>query len=233
MTSKTRTDAVIACRQRMRAALAFYTDDLKPAALARERQRRIDAARADLLKVAPGETTGTDAAERADRLQAEALAGLAVYDANSVAVAQNEYAKLERALARGANLELLIREAPRPRLAAIADRMDDLAAESVDPEGASRELREMVLARLAALGDAKASEARSVAAEAQTDAAWSAYIAQTAERGEVGYGVAAALYLVDPDAHASLVAADPLNPGLDLPTALGRAEREALSAHDA
>lgn len=90
----------------------------------------------------------------------KAFEKIASQDANSVAVTQNEWAKVNTLLTAGRSLTHIIENADVRRLAAILDHLDsDLAAHTNDPDGVAAEVSQAVLVRLAPLGQQEVIDA--------------------------------------------------------------------------
>jgi len=171
-------------------AVKFTDPNWTNTAITRERYKRLTAARKALAAVLPPRS---EQGAANDAGQAEALAQLAVTNADSAAVANNEWAKLKSMLDSGRNLAQLISNADRRRLSAVLDHLDaDLAPGSEDPEGVRAEIEGRVLSRLAELGDEKAQQVQQAAVVATHENAWRQVIEQ-GTRGEVNIPARTAL----------------------------------------
>jgi hypothetical protein len=173
------------------AAVKFHDPNYTNNAITKERAKRLQAARAELAKVLPSRIE-REAAPDTSAMN-DALAQLAVTNADTAAVSQNEWAKVKAMLDNGRNLAKLIEQSDQRRLMAIMDHLDtDLVAGTGDEAGVRAEVSQAVLARLGDLGDAKAQAALAGQTAGAHDRAWHEVIAQ-ATRGEVNIPARTAL----------------------------------------
>ncbi len=191
----------------LRDAVQFHDPNWSQSAITRERSRRVQAARAELaqtLDAAALQDTGS-----ADDAAKAAFEQIAATDANSVAVARNEWTKVRALLAAGRSLSQVIDNADRRRLSAILDHLDsDLAIESGDPDGVFAEVSQAVLARLAGLGDEKAIAAVAAQQATRHSAAWRSVIGE-AVGGSVSLEARTALYQANIDEYRAAFDDDP------------------------
>lgn len=145
-------------------------------------------------------------AEQAVPDRAAALDALRPTTADGVAVQAREWQKVEALLAAGRNLRHIIGNADRPRLAAIADGIEVMpdVLNSADGEAIAREVRDVVFARLVALGDEVAVRIADEEAAAAPVIAARAYLTDTLDRGAPGYDGLAAIHRVDPTLYGLL-----------------------------
>ena len=179
-----------------KAAVKFTNKNWTKSAITRERIRLLSEARAALVAAvpAPAEDDAPDA-----RATHEALAQLSPHNADTVAVTRNEWEKVKSLLDSGRNFAHLIDNADRNRLAAILDRLPtEIATQSDQPDDTIREVEGRVLARLAELGDEKASAAQAATGAAQHDGAWRKVIEQ-ATTGRVTVDTWSALHRSSPE----------------------------------
>ncbi|TXK18455.1 hypothetical protein [Homoserinibacter sp. GY 40078] len=179
-------------RSAIREAVKFNDANWTEEAINRERQKRVQAARAELKQAL--DTQAETLADPASA-QREAFDQIAATDADSVAVARNEWGKVRAMLDAGRNLSHIIDNADRRRLSAILDHLDsDLVAETDDPSGVTAEVSQAVLVRLAGLGDEKAKAAVAAQESVRYDSAWRQVIEQTVSGQQVSVGARTALY---------------------------------------
>ncbi len=163
-------------------AMKFHDPNYTNSAITRERARRLQAARAALAKALPSRAS-RDASNTKSR--DAALGKLAVTNADTAAVASNEWTKVKSALDSGRNLGQLIASADQRRLMAILDHLDtDLVIGTGDEEGVRAEVTQAALTRLADLGDADATTALAAQNAEAHDRAWQSVVDE-ASRGEV------------------------------------------------
>jgi hypothetical protein len=187
-------------------AVKFTNSNFTNSAITRERYRRLQEARETLRVSAAGHavTLGTIDPEAA---LAEAFDGILARDADSVAVANNEWTKVRAMLDSGRELGQIIDNADRRRLSAVLDRIEELGTASGDPKGVTAEVQARVLDRLAALGDEKATAAVTARESAQHSAAWSKVI-EEALAGPVSVGTRSALFNASPDDFRATIGQD-------------------------
>ena len=153
-------------------------------------------ARAELLATLPDPTPTEDGTDPREAVFGQLLAT----DANTVAVASHEWAKVEKLLAVGRDLGQLIRTADRRRLAAILDQFptSKVAIDTGDTDAVVAEVQGLAFDRLVQLGDPEAQKAAQQSkVQAHTDA-WHRVLREAAE-GEVSVVTQSALHRVAPD----------------------------------
>lgn len=188
-------------------AVKFHDADLTASANTRRRHSGVMAARGELLKSLPPEP------EAPKVTPATVLADRAPRTADQVAVAQHEFALVERLLASGQPVEQLILGASPARLDAILAHAEVLPAVlgSADPAAVVASIHEQAFERLVELGDAKATVARDAQRAFDEQAAWREVVKDTIEGQETGGGLTA-LFRSDPEGFEALQAsnADPV-----------------------
>ncbi len=99
----------------------------------------------------------------------------------------------------GRDIGVLIGSGDRATLAAVLDQFPVVAAErSPQPEAAISEVQELVLRRLAALGDPKGVEALSMSQEARRAQAWDRVFSESLARGEASTDAWSAVHSAAP-----------------------------------
>lgn len=215
-------------RAALQDAVQFHDPNWSHSAITRERSRRVQAARAELVQVA--DTAALQSNGNPDEAVKAAFEQIAATDANSVAVATNEWTKVRALLNAGRNLSQIIDNADRRRLSAIVDHLDsDLAIESGDPKGVSVEVSEAVLARLAELGDEKALAAVAAQQDTRHGAAWHGVITEAAN-GPVSVDARTALYKANVDEFRVAFDDDPATADVD--QAVAQLDALGLNAQD-
>jgi hypothetical protein len=197
-------------RASTKAAVEFNDPNWTNSAITRERVKRLTGARAELLATLPPETARKTAEPS---LRAKALEQLRPTNADTVAVTSNEWGKVKALLDAGRNLERMIQQADRTRLAAIIDRLPtELAVQYDDADDSITEVEELVLARLVELGDQAATQFQEAQQVADYETAW-VQVIQEAVAGEVSVGALTALYRATPEEHEATVGEDPFDEG--------------------
>ncbi|WP_342023688.1 hypothetical protein AAE021_00145 [Arthrobacter citreus] len=190
------TDTFVRFVEQASDAVAFEDKRLVPDEVNAERFRRLREAEKQLLEFLPSET----AAKSSDAAREAALNQLRPLDADSVAVANNEWAKVQQLEAAGRSLEVLIRGGDQFRLAAILDKYPTvLEASRKDASDIVAEIQERVLTRLAELDDSNAVKYSEAKQSAMTDAAWRRVMLEaTSGEGVSSYEARAGVSLADP-----------------------------------
>jgi len=180
-----------------KAAVEFHDANWTHTAIMKERAKRLKAAR-DMLRAVVPESAGNPDANGDPR--GEVFEKLLLTDADTVAVAANEWAKVEKLLDAGRDLGQIIKNASRARLAAILDQFptSQVALSTTDPEAVISEVQGLAFDRLVGLGDIGAVAADKTIREAQRVGAWHAVIGQ-AVHGEVAVSAWSDLHRVAPD----------------------------------
>ena len=197
MTIPTYRDAFAQFLGAQKAAVNFTNPNYTEDALSRERIKRLADAR-ETLKINVAGYAVTQRTGDPTAALAEAFDGIATRDADSVAVANNEWSKVRTMLDAGRELGQIIDNSDRRRLCAILDRVEELALESGDVEGVTAEVQNRVLARLAALGDQAATTAIQVRDQARYGDTWGRVVEQ-AVAGRVSADVRSALFSASPE----------------------------------
>jgi hypothetical protein len=182
----------------VRAGVEFQDPNWTNSAITRERARRVEAAR-EALKTALKDTPAQAAVQDTAPLRQAALDQLRPMDADTIAVANNEWAKAEKLLRAGWSYDQLIRAADRQRLVAMLDQLPtELAATSPNPESVIAEVEGLVLGRLIELDDSKATQFDAARQSASYDESWREVLAQSID-GSVTVDAWSALYRSSPD----------------------------------
>ena len=197
-----------------KAAVQFHNPNYSNSAITRERYKRLQEAR-ETLKINARGYAAIQPGNDPTAALAEAFEGIQARDADSVAVANNEWGKVRAMLDSGRELGQMIDNADRRRLSAILDRVEELGIQSGDVEGVTAEVQQRVLARLAALGDEKAKAAITAQEASRFGSAWQQVIEQ-ALAGQVSVDARGALFNVSPeDYQATFGLDDPDWPEVD------------------
>lgn len=193
-------------------AVKFHDPDFTNNAITRRRHTGVMAARGELLKSLPAEP------EAPKVTPATVLADRAPRTADQVAVAQHEFALVERLLASGQPVEALILGATPARLDAILAHAEVLPSTigSADPAAVVASIQEQAFDRLLELGDPKATIAAEAQRQHDEQAAWREVIKDTIEGRETGAGTTA-LFNADPEGF-ELFAASNTDPVRDADT---------------
>lgn len=101
-----------------KAAVTFRDENWTNSAITRERVKRLNHARVELLAALPEKATEVDTSARNGVLEA-----LLPNNADSAAVTTNEWGKVEKLLGTGRNFVRIIEQADKRRLAAIIDQL--------------------------------------------------------------------------------------------------------------
>jgi hypothetical protein len=181
-----------------KAAVEFHDLNWTNSAITRERIKRLSQARTELLGSLPETRTEIDDSDRQ-----KVLTTLAPTDAHSVALSNNEWAKVEKLLGAGRNFARIIEHADRGRLAAILDQLPthlDAQADNDDEQTAAivAEVQELVFSRLVDVGDQDATNALEAEKVTGRAAAWEQVISEVA-KGEVSIEAWSALNRFAPD----------------------------------
>jgi hypothetical protein len=184
-------------------AVKFVNPDFTHNAITRHRHDGVMKARAELLKSLPAEpeapkvNAGTVLAARAPRT------------ADQVAVAQHEFAIVERLLASGQPITQVIRDATPARLDAVLAHVEVLPSVlgSSEPQKVVEGVHQQVFGRLVELGDPQAVIARDAQAQFDEQSAWRQVIADTIEGRETGGGLTA-LFNADSEGFEALMASN-------------------------
>ena len=195
------TSAIAKYREDTAAAVRFVDADLTNSAITRKRHERVMAARGELLKALPAEP------EAPKVNPATVLAARAPRTADQVAVAQHEFALVERLLTSGRPVAELVMEASPARLDAILAHAEVLPAVlgSSDPAAVVAEVQAQAFERLVELGDAQAVIARDAQRQYDEQAAWREVIRDTIEASGSGGGLTA-LFNADREGFDALMA---------------------------
>lgn len=191
MTIPTYRDAFTQFLAAQQAAVKFTDPNFTHSAITRERAKRLQAARDTLQINARGYGITQQTGDPAAAIE-EAFEGIQARDADSVAVANNEWAKVRTMLDAGRELGQIIDNSDRRRLSAILDRVEELALDSGDVEGVAAEVKDRVLGRLAEIGDPKAVTALQVREQARYGDTWDRVI-EEATSGAVSVDARSAL----------------------------------------
>jgi hypothetical protein len=187
-------------------AVKFTNPNFTNSAITRERYKRLQEARAtlrdDFARITALSTAGDP-----DAALAAAFETLATRDADSVAVANNEWSKVRAMLDSGRGLGQIIDNADRRRLSAILDHAEELGIEAQDVEGVVIEVQSRVLDRLAGLGEQTAQAALEAVQQARYRDAWAAVAEETLE-GRLTINSQSALFNAAPDEYRETLGAD-------------------------
>lgn len=195
----------------LKSAVEFHDPNWTRSAMNRERIARLNRARAELQASLSATRTEIDHSDRQ-----KVLATLAPTDAHTVALASNEWAKVEKLLGAGRNFARIIEQADRGRLAAILDQLPthlDAQADNDDEQTAAivGEVQELVFSRLVALGDEDAAKAVEAEKATGTAAAWEQVIHEALSGdGEVTIEAWSALNRFAPDEREVAQGDDPM-----------------------
>lgn len=172
--------------------------NLSPHGVHERRRATIAQAQEALSAHLPAELPKVDRSTALDALRPQTI--------DEVAVQGREWRKVEALRAAGRRLESIIAGADRTRLAAIADSIETMDEVLNTPAGddIAAELRDVVFARLVALGDEEAVRIAAEEAAAAPVLAARAYLVDTLDRGAPGYDGLAAIHAVDPTLYALL-----------------------------
>lgn len=184
-------------------AVKFHDPDFTNNAITRHRHQGVMAARGELLKSLPTQP------EAPKVTPASVLADRAPRTADQVAVAQHEFALVERLLASGQPVEALILGATPARLDAILSHAEVLPSTlgATDPASVVADVQRQAFDRLIELGDPKATIAQEAQRQHDEQAAWREVIKDTIEGQETGAGLTA-LFGADREGFDLLRAAD-------------------------
>jgi hypothetical protein len=180
-----------------KAAVKFTNPNFTNSAITKERARRLKAARDEFRKVADRVRTLSPKVDP-EKAVADAFDSILAKDANSVAVASNEWAKVRAMLNSGRELGQIIDGADRRRLSAILDHTEELGIEAKDLQGVTAEVQTRILGRLAALGDEKAIAASQARDQAKYGTAWDKVVDEVIG-GKLSVTTQSALFGVAPD----------------------------------
>lgn len=187
-------------------AVQFSNSNFTNSAITRERFKRLEAAREALRSTVANEATLASGLDPEAAI-ADAFEGISTRDADSVAVASNEWNKVRAMLDSGRELGQIIDNSDRRRLSAVLDHIDELGAESGDAAGVAAEVQGRLLDRLASLGDDKAITAVEARAEARHHAAWGGVI-EEALKGRVSVDTRTALFNAAPEDFRATIGQD-------------------------
>lgn len=184
-------------------AVRFHDADLTASAITRKRHEGVMGSRGALLKSLPPEP------EAPKVNAATVLADRMPRTADQVAVAQHEFALVERLLASGQPVEQLILGASPARLDAILAHAEVLPGVlgSADPAAVVASIHEQAFERLVELGDARATVARDAQRAFDEQSAWREVVKDTIEGQETGAGLTA-LFRSDPEGFEALQASN-------------------------
>jgi hypothetical protein len=187
-------------------AVQFSNSNFTNSAVTRERFKRLEAARQTLRSAAVDEATLASGIDPEAAI-ADAFEGISTRDADSVAVASNEWSKVRSMLDSGRELGQIIDSSDRRRLSAVLDHIDELGAESGDAVGVAAEVQARLLDRLASLGDDKAIAAVEAQVDARHHAAWAGVI-EEALTGRVSVDTRTALFNAAPEDFRATIGQD-------------------------
>ncbi|MGN6272157.1 MAG: hypothetical protein ACTHMQ_03620 [Protaetiibacter sp.] len=199
-------DAFAAFLAAQKDAVKFTNPNFTNSAVTRERYKRLQDARNTLRDDFARITTLSTAGDPQAALAA-AFETLAARDADSVAVASNEWGKVRAMLDSGRNLGQIIDNADRRRLSAILDHAEELGIQAQDVEGVVAEVQSRVLDRLAGLGEPTAQAALEAVQQARYQDAWQAVATETLE-GRLTIGSQSALFNAAPNEYRETIGAD-------------------------
>ncbi|GAA3020122.1 hypothetical protein [Microbacterium dextranolyticum] len=184
-------------------AVKFHDPDRTNSANTRRKHEGVMAARGELLKSLPAEP------ETPKVTPATVLADRAPRTADQVAVAQHEFALVERLLASGQPVEALILGATPARLDALLAHAEVLPSVlgSSDPASVVADVQRQAFDRLVELGDPKATIAQEAQRQHDEQAAWREVVKDTIEGRETGAGMTA-LFQSDREGFDALSAAN-------------------------
>lgn len=184
-----------------KAAVNFKDDNWTNSAITRERVKRLNQARAELLATIPDKPTEVDTSARGGVLE-----GLLPTNADSAAITASEWGKVEKLLGAGRNFVRIIEQADKRRLAAIIDQLPthlDAQGDHSDKEtaGIVAEVQDRVFQRLVELGDEDAAKVLQGESGTRRQAAWERVVRETIN-GDVSIEAWSDLNRVAPDERA-------------------------------
>lgn len=201
MTTTNYVEALKKFNNAQKAAVSFKDDNWTNSAITRERVKRLNQARAELLATVPEAPTQVDTSARSG-----VVAALLPSTADSAAITANEWSKVEKLLGAGRNFVRIIEQADKRRLAAIIDQLPthlDAQADNSDEETAEivAEVQDRVFQRLVELGDEDAAKALQGESGTRKQAAWERVVRETI-KGDVSIEAWSDLNRAAPDERA-------------------------------
>ena len=172
MTTTNYVEALKKFSNAQKAAVNFKDDNWTNSATTRERVKRLNQARAELLATIPDKPTEADTSARGGVLET-----LLPTNADSAAITASEWSKVEKLLGAGRNFVRIIEQADKRRLAAIIDQLPthlDAQGDHTDEvtAGIVAEVQDRVFERLVELGDEDAAKALASESGTRKQAAW-------------------------------------------------------------
>lgn len=140
----------------------------------------------------------------------EILEALAVADADTVAISNNEWAKVKTLLESGRDLAHIIDNAEKRRLISILDNIEvELGMNAPDAKSVIVEVEDRVLERLEKLGYEPAIELGQLIESERYETAWAQIIDEVAVNGKVTLEAKTALYNANADEYRAAFSDEP------------------------